>query len=71
MIQDPAPFTPDHVTAVAAKLQAFFETLNDDERLILQALPLDFCGNPDASRRVLRAALRSVGRTPSQAHRPA
>jgi hypothetical protein len=56
MVQDPTPFTPDQVAAVAAKLQAFFETLTDDERLILQALLLDFCGNPDASRRVLHTA---------------
>ena len=49
MLQDPTPFTQEQLAAVAAKLQAFYETLEADEQLILQALLLDWCGNANAA----------------------
>ncbi|MGD9891404.1 MAG: hypothetical protein AB7R89_13155 [Dehalococcoidia bacterium] len=55
--QDPAPFTREQITAVATKLQRFFETLDTDERTILAALLLDWCGNPEAAHLVLWRAL--------------
>jgi hypothetical protein len=53
MLQDTTPFTPEQVNAVADKLQAFFETLDADERLILQTILLDWCGSPNAARLLL------------------
>jgi hypothetical protein len=53
MVRDLSPYTDEQVAAVAAKLQVFFESLDDDERIILQALLLDCCGNPEAARRLL------------------
>lgn len=52
-MQDSTPFTREQVDAVAAKLQRFFETLDTDERTILEALLLDYCGRPEAARLVL------------------
>jgi hypothetical protein len=51
--QDPAPYTCEQVTAVATKLQQFYEALNADERTILASLLLDWCGNPEAAHSVL------------------
>jgi hypothetical protein len=53
MLQDPTPFTQEQLAAVAAKLQAFYETLEADEQLILQALLLDWCGNANAAHLLL------------------
>jgi hypothetical protein len=38
---------------VATKLQRFFETLDADERTIVAALLLEWCGNPEAAQLVL------------------
>jgi len=56
MLQNPSPYTPEQVAAVAAKLEAFFETLDADERIILEAFLLDACGNPQAARCLLLSA---------------
>ncbi len=57
MVQDPTPFTQEQVAAVAAKLQVFFETLDADERIILQASLLEVCGSATAAHCLLLSAL--------------